>query len=78
MEAENWLKEQFRATTLLEGQERLRSFINLELHIIKLREMGSHLSLRLTKEGNIEGEALIIHCVVLFCFCMVSSFVFNS
>jgi hypothetical protein len=44
MEAENWLKEHFGATTLLERQERLRSFINLELHIIKLREMGSHLS----------------------------------
>jgi hypothetical protein len=39
------LKEHFGATTLLERQERLRSFINLELHIIKLREMGSHLSL---------------------------------
>jgi hypothetical protein len=56
MEAENWLKEHFGATTLLERQERLRSFINLELLIIKLSEMGSHLSLRLTKEGNIEGK----------------------
>ncbi|GAU24393.1 hypothetical protein TSUD_391020 [Trifolium subterraneum] len=57
MEAENWVKEQFRTTAELKNDEQLRNLQYLELSIIKLREMVSHLSLRVRKEGNIEACA---------------------